>query len=154
MSVVASLDEIVEAMELQSDDDSPYLSLKTGEVVVLSAEDIRYAEDEVDTETLPDWQKYSVEIAQEVIKDEEENYIPLPSEFVIHEYSIMEAFCYNQEGDIRSQLLNSIQKRGAFRRFKDDIIRFGIADKWYKYKEEALKDIAIQWCKSHNIKYN
>ncbi|WP_353893567.1 hypothetical protein PRVXH_000317 [Proteinivorax hydrogeniformans] len=26
MSVVASLDEIVEAMELQSDDDSPYLS--------------------------------------------------------------------------------------------------------------------------------
>ncbi|WP_350343970.1 hypothetical protein PRVXT_000335 [Proteinivorax tanatarense] len=45
---------------------------------MLSAEDIRYAEDEVDTETLPDWQKDSVEIAQEVIKDEEENYIPLP----------------------------------------------------------------------------
>ncbi|WP_350343979.1 hypothetical protein PRVXT_000344 [Proteinivorax tanatarense] len=108
MSVVASLDEIVEAMELQSDDDSPYLSLKTGEVVVLSAEDIRHAENEEGIETLPDWQKDSVKIAKEVIEDEEKNYIPLPSEFVIHEYSIMEAFCYNQEVNIRNQLLNSI----------------------------------------------
>jgi len=41
----------------------------------------------------------------------------------------------------------------AFRRFKDLIQRYGIADDWYKYRDNRYRGIAIQWCEENDIKY-
>jgi hypothetical protein len=40
---------------------------------------------------------------------------------------------------------------GAFRRFKDKIILLGVEDDWYKFKDEALKKIAVEWCETNEI---
>jgi hypothetical protein len=39
-----------------------------------------------------------------------------------------------------------IQGRGAFLRFKDGIIEHGIDKHWYKYKENKVKELVIEWC--------
>lgn len=51
-------------------------------------------------------------------------------------------------------LCNAIRGRGAFSKFKDCIHRFEIAENWYKYRAETFKEIAIQWCRDDDIKYN
>ncbi|MHC4632348.1 MAG: UPF0158 family protein, partial [Planctomycetota bacterium] len=44
--------------------------------------------------------------------------------------------------------------RGAFRRFNDAIRDYGIADDWYKYRDDALKEIAIEWCEENGIEFD
>ena len=50
-------------------------------------------------------------------------------------------------------MYNSIKGNGAFRIFKDKIYRHKIENEWYKFKDNALNEIAIDWCKSNKIKY-
>ncbi|SCZ08534.1 UPF0158 family protein [Alkaliphilus peptidifermentans] len=81
-------------------------------------------------------------------------FILLPSQFDINEYCIMEEFCLEIENDnIRDGMYNSIKGGGAFRRFKDKIRRYGLEEKWYKYRDEAIKKIAIEWCEENGIPY-
>lgn len=83
-----------------------------------------------------------------------EKSILLPSKYDIDEYSMMEEYIENIENEkISSELYNSIKGKGAFRRFKDTCIYFGIIDNWYRFKEEKLKEIAIEWCKDNKLKY-
>lgn len=66
----------------------------------------------------------------------------------------MEEYCLEIEDDnIREAMYSSIKGRGAFRRFKDNINRFGIEEHWYKYRDEAIKRIAIEWCEGNGIRY-
>jgi hypothetical protein len=51
-------------------------------------------------------------------------------------------------------LCDLISGSGAFRRFKDAIHKYDIADDWYKYRNDALKEIAIEWCREHNIEFD
>ncbi|WP_425429451.1 hypothetical protein [Desulfoscipio geothermicus] len=50
-------------------------------------------------------------------------------------------------------MYSSIKGSGAFRRFKDNIHRYQIAKNWYKYRDEAIKRIAIEWCEGNGIRY-
>ncbi|WP_276662556.1 UPF0158 family protein [Syntrophomonas wolfei] len=52
-----------------------------------------------------------------------------------------------------NELLYAIRGRGAFRRFKDKVQRLGIQQQWDKFREEAFKEIAIDWCEYNNIPY-
>ena len=55
----------------------------------------------------------------------------------------MERFCYAvDDEEMRDDLFNAIQGSGAFRRFKDSIHKHGVADDWYKHRDDALKEIA------------
>jgi hypothetical protein len=54
---------------------------------------------------------------------------------------------------IRNIMYSSIKGSGAFRRFKDNIHEYDIADEWYEYKSEALKQKAIDWCKENSVEY-
>ena len=51
-------------------------------------------------------------------------------------------------------LYSLIKSSGAFRRFKDAIQDYGIADDWYKYRNKALKEIAIEWCEENGIEFD
>ncbi|MBQ9609931.1 MAG: hypothetical protein IJV15_10885 [Lachnospiraceae bacterium] len=78
----------------------------------------------------------------------------LPSKFDIHEYSIMQQFIWNlPEGKIQDIMENAIRGRGAFRRFKDNLYRYGIEKEWYAYQEKAYKNIAIEWCEMYGFSY-
>jgi hypothetical protein len=66
----------------------------------------------------------------------------------------MERFCYSVDDDERRDgLFNAIRGRGAFRYFKDKIREYGIADDWYQYRDDALREIAIVWCEENENPY-
>ena len=91
---------------------------------------------------------------RELLDEEPERFIRLPSKYEIHEYSIMEDFVYSlPEGAMQNQLYHAIQGRGAFRRFKDTVNRMGIAKQWYDYQDNAHREIAIRWCRDNEYEY-
>ena len=152
MATPVKLKDIVDELSFIPDEASSYLNTKTGEVVSVTHEELRAAENEEPLENFPEWQRDIIRIASEIL--ETDHYLPLPTKFDIHEYSIMERFCLSiEDDDICDDLCHAIRGRGAFRRFKDRIHEYGIADAWYKYLDDALRDIAVAWCKEHGIPY-
>jgi hypothetical protein len=153
MSIQVKLKDIIEEMEIQFEESRSLLDINTGEIVIVSSDDLRAVEDEKPFDHLPEWEQENRMIAIDVV-DNSENYIELPTKYEVNEYEIMEGFCLTVS-DQRKQdsLLRAISGKGAFRRFKDKILDFGIEDQWYSYRDERFKQIAIEWCQVNNISY-
>jgi Uncharacterised protein family (UPF0158) len=152
MEVQVKLKDIIEGMDFLSDERSSFLNLTTGEVVAITDEELRADENDAPLEDFPEWQHDAIRMAKDIV--ETDRYLPLPDRFEIHEYSIMERFCLSvDDDDIRDDLCHAIRGRGAFRRFKDRIRAYGIAEAWYRYRDEALREIAMAWCEAHGIAY-
>jgi hypothetical protein len=146
------LTDIIEGMDFQSDEQSAFLNLTTGEVVSVTDEELHAAENDAPLEDFPEWQHDAIRIAGEIV--ETDHFLPLPDKFEINEYRIMERFCLSvDDEDMRDDLCNAIRGRGAFRYFKDRIHAYGIAEEWYKYRDDALREIAMAWCEAHGIAY-
>lgn len=121
---------------------------------MVSDEEFHAVKGEKSIERYPEWHRELITLARLVLEDKQGRFLPLPTSFDIHEYSIMERFSRNYPDIVISQeLCELIQGRGAFRRFKDAIHQYGIQGEWYTYKEAALIDIAKDWCEEHGIKY-
>ena len=153
MSIQVKLKDIIEEMEVQFEESRSLLNIKTGEIVLVTLEDLRAVEDEKPFDHLPEWEQENRMIAIDVVENFE-NYIELPTKYEINEYEIMEDFCLTVS-DQRKQdtLLRTIKGKGAFRRFKDKVIDFEIEDQWYSYRDERFKQIAIEWCQDNNVNY-
>lgn len=151
MSVVF-LREVVDEMNIISDEHSAYLNKRTGELITLSLEELSAAEEEDDLTGYPEWQRQMIEKAHEVLSSDD--YLKLPSKFDIHEYRIMEEFCFSVENtQIRNQLLQQIKGGGAFRRFKNTIHTLGIEEDWYRFRDAEYERIAVEWLEAHGIEY-
>src|SRR5207249_5735045 len=123
--------DIVEGMDFQSDERSSFLNLTTGEVVAITDEELRAAENDEPLEDFPAWQHDAIRIAKDIV--ETDHYLPLPDRFEIHEYQIMERFCLSVDADdLRDDLCDAIRGRGAFGRLKGRIQVYGIAEVWYR----------------------
>jgi hypothetical protein len=152
MTVQVKLQDILEGMDFQSDERSTYLNTTTGEVVFITDEELRAAEENAPLEDFPEWQHDAIRIAGEIL--ETDHYLPLPDRFEINEYRMMERFCLSvDDEDMRDDLCDAIRGRGAFRRFKDRMQAYGMAEAWYRYRDEALREIAMAWCEEHGIPY-
>jgi hypothetical protein len=153
MAICVKLDDIIEGLESQSDESSSFLDKKTGEVILMTDYAMRAAEENEPLEDVPDWERELVLIAREILA-ETGQYLQLPTKYDMDEYSIMESFCTSLErqeiGDI---LYDLISGSGAFRRFKDAVYKYGVEDEWYKYRNNAIKEIAIEWCRENNIEF-
>lgn len=149
MSIQVKLKDIIEEMEVQMEESRSLLNIKTGEIVLVTSEDLRAVEDEEPFEHLPEWERENRIIAIDVVENFE-NYIELPTKYEVNEYEIMEDFCLNRKQD---SLLMEIRRKGAFRRFKDKIVEFEIEDQWYSYRHERFKQVAIKWCQNNNVNY-
>jgi len=78
--------------------------------------------------------------------------LPLPDRFELYEYQIMERFCLSLgDEDIRGDLCDAIRGRGAFRRFKDRVQAYGMTEERDRYRDAALREIAMAWCEAHDI---
>lgn len=152
------LQDVIDEMEIQFDENRKYLNTETGEIIEVSTEELGIAEEtgeDDDFSEYPDWQRDAILQALDiVISWGNGKYIELPTKYDIHEYSMMEDFCesVSDEG-IGNALYSAIQRRGAFRRFKDAIYKYNVEDSWYKFREEAFKQIAIEWCEGNNISF-
>lgn len=153
MSPIVSLKDVVDEMEMASDEITAYLNIKTGEVVSISDEDRSLAESEEEDAKLQDWQVEQVALAREILAGHD--YLALPSRFDIHEYKIMERYCETVEEErLRNELLRAIGGKGAFRRFKDTLLDHGIEKSWYAFKRAAFEEIAVEWLQDHGITYS
>ena len=152
MSVRVKLSDIVDALEMVSDTRFVYLHSPTGKLVTVTDDELRAAERDDDPGERSEWEAEAIEEAKQVLRSSE--YLELPTRFDIHEYSIMENFCFSIEDEgLRDELLAAISGRGAFRCFKDTIQRRGVADEWYRYRSEAFVDIAIRWLEDNGIEH-
>jgi hypothetical protein len=153
MSVTVKLKDIVEEIDMQFEESHSLFNIKTGEIVLVSSEDLRAVEDEKPVDHLPDWQQENIMVAEDVVENFE-NYIELPTKYDINEYEIMEDFCLTVTNQSKQDsLLKAIRGKGAFRRFKDKVIDFEIEDQWYSYREGRFKQIAIEWCQNNKVNY-
>jgi hypothetical protein len=152
MELLIRLKDVIQEMDVLGDEHRAFLNIQTGEFVTLSNEELGAAEAGEDIEEFPEWQQEMIQKAGEVLRTD--HYRELPDKFDIHEYSIMERFCYTVDDELSRRLQNSIRGRGAFRYFKDTIHEYGITEDWYAFREQAFKKIAIDWLESHNIAYS
>jgi hypothetical protein len=153
MTAVVPLRDVVDAMDMMGDEIHAYLNKETGELVSTMDEDIRAIENEENEDDFPEWQRESLAIARKVLDNPD--YLALPDKFEIDEYRIMERFCYSvSDPELSGELMYQIKGRGAFRRFKDAIHHYGIEDKWYEFRNEAMEEIAIEWLESHGIPFS
>lgn len=149
---MVQLKAVVDALQEQSEETKAYLNRKTSEVVVISDEEMSAAEEGEDLEDFPEWQQELIRQAIEILKTDD--YVELPSQHEIHEWSIMQEFCDSVTDDrLRQRLFGAIHGKGAFRNFKDTLYQGGIEQNWYDFRDEAFRRIAREWLKENDIPY-
>lgn len=130
------LSDIIDAIEMTDQYSEYFLDKETGKVEWVS--DMAMTQEE-----------------QEEVYDrlDEHDFYRLPTSFDIHDYDIMEEFVYTLSGSARDKLASAIQGKGAFRRFKDTVIRLGIDQEWYDFQSAEYKRKAARWCEDNGIEY-
>jgi uncharacterized protein UPF0158 len=151
MPATVRLNDIIDALETQSDESSSFLDCDTGQVATVSHDMLREAEESGDEQPdLPAWQKEELEIAKRILSTD--RFQELPTKFDIHEWAIMQDFSRSVESDsVREDLLHAIHAAGAFRNFKDTLQRCGMESAWFAFRTEALRQIAQNWCEENHI---
>lgn len=152
MALPVKLRAVVDQIDMTGDEMTAYINRKTGDLITLTDEDVSYAEYDDDSRFIPDWQQETVDQAKHVLADDE--YIVLPGSFEIHEYKIMERFCYTIEDErVQNILLRVINGKGAFLNFKDRVYEEGIDKDWYRFRDNAFKQIAAGFLESQGIAF-
>ena len=87
------LDDLIEQIEFANESNKSYFNKMTGEIHLIPEEVERFAESNIeDDDFIPEWEKEIIPISKN-IQQNPDNYIQLPDQFYIDEYSIMERFC-------------------------------------------------------------
>ena len=125
------LDELCSAMEDTSYENEYYLDLKTGEILFLS----EYMDDE-ETRKLRDQ-----------IEEDFDRYERIPRAESHEGYEDMEDFIATVKDAHLAELLEvAINGRGAFRRFKDVLLRYPEErERWFRFKDERMQERALKW---------
>lgn len=151
MVVVLSLREIVDAIESQSNEGAAYLDPETGEIVQVSEDDRALVEEGGADEDLPEWQREAMPKIREAL--ESDRFLALPDRFEVHEWAIMESFSQEQNPRAREILAGAIHGSGAFRHFRGAVERLGLLQSWYRYRGDAIEQIARDWLEEHKLAY-
>lgn len=132
------LSEVIMALEMTTDQSQAYFDTKTGEIL---------------------WQ-YDFEpslstLSSEELEEDSKRYIPLPDQYEIYEYHMIEAFASDQCGndDRNNSLIRAITGRGAFRRFNDAVDRLGLSEEWYEFRDNCYRERAVSWCRGNGIRF-
>jgi hypothetical protein len=134
---MVDLNEMIDALDMSSDFCRFFINKITCQIVnLMEGEDFSDIDDEVEDDLIPC------------------HYISLSGKWELNKYGIVEDFCYSVEDDeIQNNLLNAIQGKGAFGRFKTAIRCHNIEDDWYQFLHVGLKEIAIEFCNKHKMAY-
>ncbi len=126
------LKTIADALEWVNDETTVYYDIETGETEIWS----EYGDNEIEEEELEE-------------RLDAGRYIALPDSMEINEYHMMQTFAYDRD----ERLVNAIQGRGAFRRFKDTAVEIGLIDDWYEFRENCYRSRVEDWCEDHNLEW-
>lgn len=150
MTATISLDDLLTALESAHDDVQHYVDRQTGRVVMITSEDR-----EADPDKAPDWQQESIADARAIEADTEGRFLPAPDCASIDEWKLMRNFALTlDESPTADALLDALVERGAFRRFKDVLVRANLLEAWFRYRAERYREVAIAWCEEHGLAYS
>jgi len=150
MTASVQLDDLIDALEMESESEHAFVDRDTGEILTVSQEALANCESEIDSTDLPDWQREEIELAHRILSSD--HCIAFPTQFDVHEWDIMAGFSHQVEKEeIREALLRALHGRGAFRRFKDEIARFELWDAWNRFRRDAFGEIMRDWCEENEI---
>ena len=114
---VVSLRDVIEALDLESDELHSYLDPRTGEIVTFNEEEARLAESG-EWESAPEWMKEYLPKIKRALEDEQ--MLEFPDRAHIDEWRMMQDFALEQEQcRCQPELVSAIHGSGAFRRFQD-----------------------------------
>lgn len=151
------IQKIVNELEMRFMDITVYYNKITGEILNVQDDDFRIVEDddfEKNIENYPKWQREHLKEVYNLLYNDVDNYIALPNYFEIKDSDIMEEFIETiSNNNKRHQLENCMWQKGMYRKFKDKLIEIGLENEYYKFYDEKLKEIAIEWCKENNLEY-
>lgn len=140
MIAKVNLKDIIFEIDCASETTIPFLDLKTGERLYI--DDLTQSIEENDR-------------IAERIDSEPERYIKILTKNDINEYYIMCDFIKHLPSEeARKRLFNAVEGKGAFRRFKNEIQALNIEQQWYDFRDKEFKNIAVNWCNEHNLKYD
>ncbi len=84
----------------------------------------------------------------------EDGLVLLPDKYELNEYNDMLSFVDTIEDEIiQNRLFTSLKGKGAFRRFKDELIYLGLSENWYRYRDHCLREKVINWLNDNEIEY-
>jgi hypothetical protein len=143
---------LMAAFEDASWETSYYLDLETGEVIMLTDEELGYV-DEPPNWPLPEWQQEAAKRAEEIWCDGEERYLRVPDADSREGYGDMEDFITTVENEhLRELLWVAVQGRGAFRRFKDVLHGYPRErERWFDFGDTQVRRRVLDWLESEGI---
>ncbi|MEA1964242.1 MAG: UPF0158 family protein [Candidatus Aerophobetes bacterium] len=136
--VKANLSELIEAFDNCRTGYEYYLDVKTGEMLYTSDEFMD-----------PD----EIEKIYQRIDEEPERYLSIPTESSREGYQDMVAFTESLEDEnLQEKLWIALNGRGAFRRFKDVLLRYPEKrEEWFRFKDERLENRIREWLEEKEI---
>ena len=173
MTAKVKLDNIIEALEFQSEETSAWLDRQAGEIHYVGPDEQRLLDDwddegeeddelddadaegegKDDEEDL-DTADPAAAIAKLIAADTSNRFITLPSKYDVHEYQALEQFAYAQtDPQAANDLTRAIRGSGAFRYFKDTVHRLELTKEWYAFRDQYYRDFAREWCEEEGIEY-
>lgn len=127
-----------------------FYNKSTGEIIEISQASLgAYEDGEPLTDQFPNDEKNIEKLY--AAKDE---YVRLPDGDDIDEYDVMQSFAYEVPVKYRDSLLNALEGKGVFHRFKESLHRNNLTDDWYSYKSAAYRKEAREWCDFKGIKWS
>jgi hypothetical protein len=164
-------DEIQKAMEDTARDAFDYfLDRETGEIIILSEDIINKAQailaesydddigdfEDVEVEkvpVIPEWMEDEIELALEIFIYEKDRYARIPERNPRYGYDTMKAFARTLEEEaLKETLLELLDGKNAFRRFKDSLAPYPKERKlWYGFNAKASRNEIEDWLRSIGI---
>jgi hypothetical protein len=128
---------LCEAIDDNSWEHYYYLNLETGEIVFIS--------DYMDEE--------EAEGLRSEIDNNLDRYKPIPRAESYEGYEDMADFVATVEDEHLRELLEvAINGKGAFRRFKDVLVRYpDERERWFHFKDQKLRERALEWLESIGV---
>jgi len=131
--VEVDLDELCAAYEYTGDMNSHYLDLETSEILLVVHQEGVAEQNEKNKEKIEG--------------DDEGRYVKIPSTDSREGYRDMQDFILTVEDEeLREKLWIAIDGKGAFRRFKDVLVRYPEErGRWFEFKDERTKERVVDW---------
>lgn len=138
---MVDLNELVDAMGLQSDFLTFFVEKGSGEIATVTGEEIERIEAGQKGEEL--------EMAREVLLSG--RYVELPE---VDKRELMEEFCFSLgEGELQESLLEVARQEGAFEYFGTTTYLYQKEEEWLSYIQEALEKKARAWCEENGVRF-
>ncbi|HEM4973889.1 MULTISPECIES: UPF0158 family protein [Streptococcus] len=136
--MAVSFQDVVDALQMLSQDDRYYYDSHLDALVYLSVEDFRFESRDG--------------LEEEIEEDVTGRFVRLPTHYDFNPYTFMERYVYHlPDGDLSDRLSRTIRGRGAFRRFRIELERCGRLEDWYAFKDQCYEELVLEWCQENKI---